>query len=230
MPASSREFLARKRCRLPTVQPLPPRKPDCSAISWTDANNSSRCVRWKKPCGQHQRSTRPRKSLSHATSPGLTRRSTLSESRTGPPHCRERRVEGDRPDPPIHPGHRCPNRAHADRPTARTLLGEGRPQGHRPAWSGCSPDRQRQWQDRGAALHIVGGHVNKSGNVLYMAALSAVRYNPVGKALYARYSWPKENRPRRVARSPWPTNCLTIANAMVHNRTPWRHLNVAECP
>ena len=54
-----------------------------------------------------------------------------------------------------------------------------------------------------------------------MAALSAVRYNPVGKALYRPdLAGQRENRPRprliAVAHK-----LLTIANAaMVHNRTP----------
>jgi transposase len=75
--------------------------------------------------------------------------------------------------------------------------------------------------------HIVGGR-QQVRNVLYMAALSAVRYNPVGKALYARLM--AKGKSAKAALIAVAHKLLTIANAMVHNRTPWRHLNVAECP
>ncbi len=63
-----------------------------------------------------------------------------------------------------------------------------------------------------------------------MAALSAVRYNPVGKALYARLMAKEKEKSAKAALIAVAHKLLTIANAMVHNRTPWRHLNVAECP
>lgn len=73
--------------------------------------------------------------------------------------------------------------------------------------------------------HIVGGR-RQVRNVLYMAALSAVRHNPVGKALYTRLV--AKGKSAKAALIAVAHKLLTIANAMVHNRTPWRHLIVAE--
>jgi transposase len=74
--------------------------------------------------------------------------------------------------------------------------------------------------------HIVGGR-QQVRNVLYMAALSAVRYNPVGKALYSRLL--AKGKSAKAALIAVAHKLLTIANAMVRNRTPWRHLKVADC-
>jgi transposase len=74
--------------------------------------------------------------------------------------------------------------------------------------------------------HIVGGR-QQVRNVLYMAALSAVRYNPVGKALYARLM--AKGKSAKAALIAVAHKLLTIANAMVQKRTPWRHLKVANC-
>lgn len=74
--------------------------------------------------------------------------------------------------------------------------------------------------------HIVGGR-RQVRNALYMAALSAVRYNAVGKALYTRLM--AKGKSAKAALIAVAHKLLTIANAMVHNRTPWRHLIVEEC-
>lgn len=63
--------------------------------------------------------------------------------------------------------------------------------------------------------HIIGGR-QQVRNVLYMAALSAVRYNPVGKALYTRLL--AKGKSAKAALIAVAHKLLTIANAMV--RTP----------
>lgn len=72
--------------------------------------------------------------------------------------------------------------------------------------------------------HIVGGR-RQIRNTLYMAALSAIKYNPVGKALYIRLL--QKGKCAKVALVAVAHKLLTIANAMVQNKTTWRHSNVA---
>ena len=72
--------------------------------------------------------------------------------------------------------------------------------------------------------HIVGGR-KQVRNALYMAALSAVRHNPIGKQLYARLI--AKGKSAKAALIAVAHKLLTIANAMVRDRTPWRHLDVA---
>jgi transposase len=72
--------------------------------------------------------------------------------------------------------------------------------------------------------HIVGGR-KQVRNVLYMAALSAVRHNPIGKELYARLM--AKGKKAKVALIAVAHKLLTIANAMVRDLKPWRHLKVA---
>ena len=73
--------------------------------------------------------------------------------------------------------------------------------------------------------HIVGGR-KQVRNALYMAALSAVRFNDVGRQMYARLM--AKGKPPKAALIAVAHKLLTIANAMVRNGTTWRHLNVAE--
>lgn len=75
--------------------------------------------------------------------------------------------------------------------------------------------------------HIVGGR-RQVRNALYMAALSAVRYNAVGKALYTRLM--AKGKSAKAALIAVAHKLLTIANAMVRNRTTWRHLKVENYP
>jgi transposase len=72
--------------------------------------------------------------------------------------------------------------------------------------------------------HIVGGrkHVR---NVLYMAALSASRYNPVAKALYQRLR--ERGKSAKVALIAVAHKLLTIINALVRTKATWQHPNVA---
>ena len=72
--------------------------------------------------------------------------------------------------------------------------------------------------------HIVGGR-RQIRNTLDMAALSAIKYNPVGKALYIRLL--QKGKCAKVALVAVAHKLLTIANAMVQNKTTWRHSNVA---
>lgn len=72
--------------------------------------------------------------------------------------------------------------------------------------------------------HIVGGRWQVR-NILYMAAVTAIRYNPVGKALYIRLR--ERGKSAKSALIAVAHKLLTIANAMVAQKTEWRHSNVA---
>lgn len=72
--------------------------------------------------------------------------------------------------------------------------------------------------------HIVGGR-KQVRNALYMVAVVAVRWNPVGKALYVRLK--AKGKSSKSALIAVAHKLLTIANAMVAQKTPWRHSNVA---
>jgi len=56
--------------------------------------------------------------------------------------------------------------------------------------------------------------------VLYMAALSATRYNPVIRALYLRLL--AAGKPKKVALVACMRKLLTILNAMVRDKKPWQ--------
>lgn len=72
--------------------------------------------------------------------------------------------------------------------------------------------------------HIVGGR-KQVRNVLYMAALSATKYNPVCKALYIRLR--ERGKPAKSALVAVAHKLLTIVNAMAEKKTLWQHSNVA---
>lgn len=72
--------------------------------------------------------------------------------------------------------------------------------------------------------HIVGGR-KQVRNALYMVALVASRFNPLAKTLYTRLL--AKGKPPKVALIAVAHKLLTIANAMVKNKTTWRHSNVA---
>ena len=57
--------------------------------------------------------------------------------------------------------------------------------------------------------------------VLYMATLTAVRFNPVLQALYQRLL--RAGKPRKVAIVACMHKLLRICNAIVTNQTPWRY-------
>ena len=72
--------------------------------------------------------------------------------------------------------------------------------------------------------HIVGGRWQVR-NGLYMAAVVAIRWNPVGKALYVRLR--ERGKSAKSALIAVAHKLLTIANAMVAQKTLWQHSNVA---
>jgi transposase len=72
--------------------------------------------------------------------------------------------------------------------------------------------------------HIVGGRWQVR-NGLYMAAVVAIRHNPIGKALYIRLR--ERGKSAKSALIAVAHKLLTIANAMVAQKTTWRHSNVA---
>ena len=67
---------------------------------------------------------------------------------------------------------------------------------------------------------IWGGRAHVRG-VLYMATLTAVRLNPVLKALYERLL--RAGKPRMVALVACMHKLLRICNAVLSNHTPWRY-------
>jgi transposase len=72
--------------------------------------------------------------------------------------------------------------------------------------------------------HIVGGR-KQVRNALYMAAVASLRWNPVGQALYKRLK--AKGKSSKSALIAVAHKLLTIANAMVAQKTVWRHPNVA---
>ena len=72
--------------------------------------------------------------------------------------------------------------------------------------------------------HIVGGRWQVR-NGLFMAAVVAIRFNPVGNAMYARLR--ERGKSAKSALIAVAHKLLTIANAMVAQKTVWRHSKVA---
>ena len=112
--------------------------------------------------------------------------------------------------------------------TARTLIGQLPELGHVDRkvigqLVGLAPVANDSGKTEGPR-HIVGGR-QQVRNVLYMAALSASSCNPVTKALYIRLL--AQGKAAKVALIAVAHKLLTIANAMVQNKTTWRHSNVA---
>ena len=66
---------------------------------------------------------------------------------------------------------------------------------------------------------IAGGR-SSVRNALYMAALVGVRRNPVLKAVYDGLVL--KGRPKKLALIACARRLLTILNAILHTRTPWR--------
>ena len=67
---------------------------------------------------------------------------------------------------------------------------------------------------------IVRGGRGSVRATLYMSALVAARYNPVIKAFYRRLR--QAGKPAKVALTACMRKLLTILNAMLKHRTPWR--------
>ena len=69
---------------------------------------------------------------------------------------------------------------------------------------------------------IAGGQTSVR-NVLYMAALTAIRRRSPFKAFYDRLT--SHGRPKKVALVAVMRKLLTTLNALVRNQTPWQPLN-----
>jgi len=72
--------------------------------------------------------------------------------------------------------------------------------------------------------HIVGGR-RQVRNAMYMASLSAARYNPTARALYKRLR--ERGKTAKVALVAVAHKLLIIINAMVQKKELWQHSNVA---
>lgn len=82
---------------------------------------------------------------------------------------------------------------------------------------GVAPLNRDSGQQRGTR-HIYGGRA-RVRRVLYMAALTASRCNPVIKAFYERLR--ANQKPFKVAITACMRKLLTIVNIMVRDNTPW---------
>ncbi len=107
--------------------------------------------------------------------------------------------------------------------TARTLLAEmpelGTVDRHQiAALVGVAPVNRDSGLMRGHRA-IAGGRTSVR-NVLYMAALTAIRRNPVFRTFYNRLI--TRGRPKKVALVAVLRKLLTILNAIVRDLTPWR--------
>jgi len=110
--------------------------------------------------------------------------------------------------------------------TARTLLAEvpelgaiGRHQ--LAALVGVAPMNRDSGAMRGHRT-IAGGRTAVR-NVLFMAALVAIRHNPIFKAFYDRLT--NRGRPKKVAIVAVIRKLLTTLNAILRDNTPWRPEN-----
>jgi transposase len=106
--------------------------------------------------------------------------------------------------------------------TARTLIAElpelGRIDRRRiAALVGVAPVNRDSGSTRGHRA-IAGGRTDVR-NVLYMAALTATRWNPVVRDLYARLR--SRGRPAKAALVAAMRKLLTILNAILRDQQPW---------
>ena len=68
--------------------------------------------------------------------------------------------------------------------------------------------------------HAIGGGRAHVRAALYMAALVATRRNPVIRTFYQRLC--QAGKAKKLALTACMRKLLTILNAMIKNRTPWR--------
>lgn len=113
------------------------------------------------------------------------------------------------------------------RQTARTLIGQLPELGHvnRKVIGqlvGLAPVANDSGTSTGKR-HIVGGR-KQVRKAMYMASLSAARYNPVASALYKRLR--ERGKSAKVALVAVAHKLLTITNAMVQKKTTWQHSDV----
>ena len=83
---------------------------------------------------------------------------------------------------------------------------------------GVAPLNNDSGQQRGTR-HIYGGRA-RVRSMLYMAAFSATRYNPVIKEFYERLM--AKQKPFKVVMTACMRKLLTIINVMVRDSTPWK--------
>ena len=83
---------------------------------------------------------------------------------------------------------------------------------------GVAPLNDDSGQHRGVR-HIFGGRA-RVRCMLYMATLTAMRFNPVIKQFYQRLA--AKGKPFKVALTACMRKLLSIVNLMVRNQTPWR--------
>jgi transposase len=107
--------------------------------------------------------------------------------------------------------------------TARTLIAElpelgGLDRRKLAALVGVAPFNRDSGAWRGHRM--IGGGTTSVRNVLYMAALSAIRHNPVVRATYQRLI--NRGRPKKVAIIASLRQLLTILNAIVRTKSPWK--------
>lgn len=87
---------------------------------------------------------------------------------------------------------------------------------------GVAPLNRDSGQQRGSR-HIYGGRPQLR-RVLYMAALTATRHNPVIKEFYQRLI--AKQKPKKVALTACMRKLLSIINVMVRDSTPWKNPEV----
>jgi transposase len=88
---------------------------------------------------------------------------------------------------------------------------------------GVAPLNSDSGQQRGVR-HIFGGRA-RVRSLLYMAALTAMRFNPVIKEFYQRLV--AKGKPHKVAITACMRKLLSIINLMVRNQTLWRNESVS---
>ena len=87
---------------------------------------------------------------------------------------------------------------------------------------GVAPLNRDSGKHRGSR-HIYGGRA-RLRSVLYMAALTATRHNPVIKEFYERLC--SNHKPFKVAITACMRKLLAIINVMVRDSTPWKNSEV----
>lgn len=85
--------------------------------------------------------------------------------------------------------------------------------------AGIAPFTRQSGKWRGKSM-IAGGR-SSVRSALFMAALSAIRCNPVLRAFYQRLL--ARGKPKMVALIAVARKLLTILNAMLRDKTPWQH-------
>jgi len=86
------------------------------------------------------------------------------------------------------------------------------------ALAGLAPFNQDSGQKRGKR-RIFGGRKGVR-RVLYMACLSAIRFNPIIRAMFQRLT--KKGKLFKVAITACMRKLLTIMNAMIRDHADWR--------